>query len=404
MKKMISIFDIGYKELLLAFYPILSLYNYGGVFNTGLLCLTILIFCTLIQQLFTKKLNVLRFKPLLLFAFFYVFHQFIYFFIIPNVHIQYLTSIIGFVIGIVAIYLLAPVLNYNKLKNSLYIVAIISFCGLIYHIKQLLSGQGVSPILLPFLPEPNYDDYRFIDGIRPVSFFIEPQALVSFMLVPFFLSLISQDYFITTIIFVSLMMSTSTTGLLASVLMILFFMLTQRVSVKTKIMFSLLMTILIIFMINSEIFQFGLEKLQNTDSSNIRLSNGPSLVAITPISELILGIPGENILSYYGSGVSAKGVEVEQNGDYYFIYVPAFWNVLITLGICGLFLFLRVFYKISKINHITIPFILTIFITFFGVSTTINPLDITVIFSLLIYLDKKNNIDSNLFKTYLVRI
>ena len=390
--------------MLLSFYPILSLYNYGGFFNTGLLCLTILIFFTIVQQLVIKKLNVLIFQPLLLFTGFYIVHQIIYFFIIPNVSIQYLTSITGFIISILTIYLLAPTLDYCKLKNSLYIVTIISFCGLVYHVMEIASGQGVSPILLPFLPEPNYEDARFLERFRPVSFFMEPQALVSFMLMPLYLSLCERDYLITAIVFITMMMSTSTTGMIVSVLMILFFLFTQKVPFKTKCTFIILMSVIGLSIVNSEIFQFGLEKLQDTDSSNIRLSNGPSLVAITPVTDLIMGIPGENILSYYGSGVSAKGVEVEQNGDYYFIYVPALWNVLLTLGVCGVFVFLRIYYKITKLNKITLPFILTIVITFFGVSTWINPVDLITIFAFLIYLDKKSNIRSNLFKTYRVKI
>lgn len=107
----------------------------------------------------------------------------------PSIPSYFPNSFIADVIYLVSIIIIVPHLDFEKLKNAIYIVSIVCIIGMFYHVILIMSGQSIQPIKLPFMPDMSSQTrlYSFLD--RPTSFFWEPQSYASFMLVPLFFTL-----------------------------------------------------------------------------------------------------------------------------------------------------------------------------------------------------------------------
>lgn len=361
MKKILSYLNlnqIGLLELIFAFYPILSGYAYGAL-RMDLLVLLVMDVIVLLRP--RKKW--LSCSPLLWLMFFILFHEFILFFYLGTDRSYLLNTIIGYFILFISIFIIVPALNYKKLVGSLMWVGILSAGGILYHFYIIQSGGVCYPIKLPFLPDLAKDTRLFEEISRPTSFYWEPAAFVTYMMVPLFISLYQRKFLLTGGIIFVMFLSTSSTGILLSLIMCGIYILTQKVKLRYKFLLLLLAGIMVCFLLRSEIFDIGVTKIQKIELDNTsRLINGPTLILDMPVEHLITGMPEANVMDYGRINPLISNLLLTRSGD---IFVSAFWLVLAKFGIIGLFLYLNLYFRLIKSNLKLLPYGLVLIIAMF---------------------------------------
>lgn len=354
--------NIGAFEFFLTLYPILAGYGWG--FLTGNLLFIILLLIWTIQL--PKKKNI-NFKWLKILIGFVMLHEILLMFIIP-VQSYFINNTLSIILISISVIPISRSVDYQKFVGSLNLVAVISIIGLLYQLAMIMRGLTVHPIKLPFLPEMTSDTRLYEEGVRPTSFFWEPAALVTFLMVPLFISLHEKKYIWSIILILSMFLSTSSTGILMSIVMLVVYVFTQKITFRTRILVVVLGICMVYGLTHSSYFEAGVEKIENTDpEKNKRLINGLFLYDAMSEENLIFGIPAANVVEFF-----------DKNGGMIFrssdgsIFVPAFWLVLGKYGFIGMFLYLMVYISIEKKDPTTIPYIIVLFISmFFQVASNI---------------------------------
>lgn len=350
--------NIGLLELLVALYSILAGYSYGPI-NGKVLFILI----PAIISLFKKK-KTIKTTWLNILIIFILLHETLLMAIISptSYHINNTISILIVCLCIIPI---SRAINYTKLVGSLNWVSIISIGGLVYQAGIIISGGTVSPLKIPFMPYMDLESRLFEVGIRPTSFFWEPAALVTFLMIPLFISLTQKKYLWTGILILAMFLSTSSTGILMSLVMLIAYVLTQKISFRTRLFIVLFGASLTFALLNSSYFETGVNKIENTDpEKNARLMNGIFLYKSLDTSEKTFGIEAANVDDYYA-----------KHGGIYFgtgnVFVPAFWLTLAKYGICGLIIFIGLYINFIVKDKTMLPYIIVLFISMFFQSISI---------------------------------
>lgn len=354
-----DVFNVGLLEMAIALYPIIAGYGYGS-FRLAFGFLLIIDIC-LIGRI--RQSNV-SFRPLYQYLAFVVLHNTVWLFLLQSVPSHFVNSCIADVIYLVSIALIVPHLDFVKLKNSIYIVAAICMAGMIYHVLMIQTGQSVQPIKLPFMPEMETQSrlYAYID--RPTSFFWEPQSYASYMLVPLFFLLREKRMLFAFLVAASILVSTSTTGILMTIFMIGFFLLTQKQKIWYRGLGVVAVIGLVYFLLHSSFTSSGLEKLENTNLEETnRIINGVLIAQDINFFDLVFGVPYANLQDAYEAGYITRNVIVMADG---IVFVSAFWVCLCCQGLIGLFFFLNVYWGIFRTDKSILPYLLCIIISLFS--------------------------------------
>ncbi len=367
---------LGWFEFLFAMYPILAGYQYGSLpFN-------LLILLILDIWAIRKGAEPAKIKLLSIITLFILGHEIIVL-LINDLDGTHINSIISTTVFLLSIFIILPAINYEKLVGALYVVGLISSIGIIYHVMLILSGNTVSPITLPFLPPLPSNSRAFEDALRPRSFFWEPAAYVTFMMVPLFIALIERKMLMVFFFFFTMVLSTSTNGIVLGALMITIAVLIGNYRLKYKFVLAAFLLATSYLFMTSPIFESGLDKIENTDAeTNVRLSSGPNLVFNMPTEHILLGIPVHDVNEYYAAG-NVKNARFGSE-----IFLPTFWNVLVTYGIIGVVLhmslYVFVIYKCRKL----LPYMIVLIVSQFVQSVGFNSIYVyqfLFIFSFIVY-------------------
>lgn len=173
--------------------------------------------------------------------------------------------------------------------------------------------------------------------IRPYSIFSEPAHLAIYLLPIFYYSLINKYYLISIIFALGILCSGSTTGLL---LLVVVCVVSFKLSIKNIIICFVLGVVVVnvIYMISPDILLKNFDKLEGTDSNNIRLLGALSYVGYFSIGNWFLGVgynQVDNFVLYNGIARYTNGVFVTGN------YAPTIIYTFICYGIIGLLVFLN---------------------------------------------------------------
>lgn len=359
IKDYIGISEVGWLELIIALYPILAGYGYGSFkLSFGVLFILDVII------VFSGKIKFLNNTSLVVLFSFIVIHDIAFMAVIPKVTSYYINSMISTIIYVVSVFIIAPQLDFKKLRSSIVIVAIICMGGMIYHVLLLSMGQSVSPIKLPFLPEMAKTSRLFAINERPTSFFWEPQSYASFMLVPLFFMLRENKMLFAFIIAATMFISTSTTGLVLSILMMAFVLFKSRTSWFVRLLCVVGIFLLILFLVNSEYTVGSYEKLMNTnlEESN-RIINGFLIASDLDLFDFLLGIPFANAQDAYDIGYFHVPLIVMADGE---LFISAIWISLIQYGIICTVIFLFSYYKLYKMDKQIFPYLICIVVALFS--------------------------------------
>lgn len=359
IKDYIGIGKLGLLEFIIALYPILAGYGYGSFqLAFGVLLILDIFIWIRVPHI------ILNSKPLKVLFTFIVLHDVVFLAVIPEVTSYYVNSLIATVIYVMSVLIIAPQLHFEKLKSSIYIVGIICMVGMVYHVFLLSLGQSVSPIKLPFLPDMEANSRLFSINERPTSFFWEPQSYASFMLVPLYFALRDKKMLFAFIIALTMFVSTSTTGLLLSIFMIVLSLGGKNSKWYIKVLGVIAICLLAYFLVTSDYTARSLEKLENTniEESN-RIINGYLIATDLSLSDWLTGIPFASYQDAYEANYFHVPLIVFSDGV---LFISAFWIGLINYGILGFILFIIPYFWAYRKSHALLPYVACTFVALFS--------------------------------------
>lgn len=221
--------------------------------------------------------------------------------------------------------------------------------GMLYHVfKLLVLNQNIHPISLI----PGYDIAHDVDGLysRPTSFFSEPAAYVTSMLPLLFLSLKRKIFIWAAISTFLIVVSTSTVGIVLTAVLWLLFIVFEKKSVKTVLLYVTFAIVFVILFLNLPIFSDALGKLEEVSSGEStwgsRIAGPFDMVKAMKWYELPFGTSILDTTKYvYGrinqfDSHSSVFKYVRQGRDVFF---NTFAMLIYRYGIIGLCLFLYTF-------------------------------------------------------------
>lgn len=350
---------IGLFELLIALYPIIAGYTYGMV---NLCDIVLLVLCFMA---YFKTHKIIQFTQFKILAILVAIHEIIVWISLPDMPLYMLNKTLSILIYILSISIIVPAINYKKYIHSIVLVSIICTIGLVYHFILIKSGHSVTPIQLPFLPNPPVTSRLYEIGYRPVSFFWEPAGYANYMLIPMMYFLIKRKYLLVAAIMLALFLSTSSTGVMLSfILLMLYIVLGKNTGIWLRIMLLFLMLIMLYTLLYSDIFVASIDKIENTNTEETsRLFNGPELFRTMPFLYFLIGVPYANITDYFFQYAAKYGSFMMVKEDT--VFVPTFYLMIAKYGIAIFLFYLITFIKpVIKCRELW-PYIGILFIAFF---------------------------------------
>ena len=360
-----SIKRIGLLELLLAFYPILMLYQYG------LLRFDVFVLIVMAIVALRRRKGALKETTFYMLCMFVLIHDFIWLFVADGGPSQ-INNYISVFLTFASIIIIVPAIEIDKLKDSFYLVALVVIGGLAYHLVQLTIGKTISPIRIPFFPNLG-EESRFSEFYhdRPTSFFTEPGGAAAYLLVPLLFALREKRYVWSFVLGLFVLLTGSTNGVVLLVALFLVFFITQNNKLRYKITIVLVGAILGYFFMLNPIFDVGRNKISETTyETSSRLYNGPEIVMHMPFEDLILGMPFHTVDDYYVSGGLHGAVLIEDIRGTYF--VSTIWKIIIRYGFIGLLFFLLFYISVFKKGRQIWPYLATVLIAMISSSSLFN--------------------------------
>lgn len=323
---------------LIPLYPIMFMYMIGPV-QLGLIIYTPLLLVMLAQK---KKLKVdPTYRLLCLALLLDEILQLVLPYTNPTTIFHVMVPQVVFMITIIC------ASNYLKLKDIMtpyMVISVIYIMGLFYQVYQLFVLR--IPITKPILLFPNLIAETNVvseEILRPMSFFVEPQAFATWTVIFLIIMIEKKKYWLSALATISILLSGSTEGLvLTAVIWLLYIMF-----FKSKFWVKLIVIIGIIVMVNQyltmEIFSVGLNKVTETEyEENIRLVQGFRMLGQLDLTGWLFGI-GTAMNHYYANFAGSMA------GDS--VYMTSAAGTFVTNGlIVGIMFWIFLFNKIN-IKH-----------------------------------------------------
>lgn len=370
---------IGVLELLFAFTPMLSGYNLLG------LPLSLFMWIVLVVVAFLRRRgkNYEWFRSVFILFLYIAIHDLVLVVVADKNVFGYLSTLLY----LISILYISPVLNIDKFRGSLNLVSLVALIGLLYQSSLIFMGQEVRPLDIPFL---SMSESR-LEGfsLRPSSFFMEPAAYTAFMFVPMTLSLIYRQYIWFGALVFGVFLTGSTTGLLSSFIMIGVYMFSQRLKKRYILLILLMGGGMVYSLQNFAIFKVGVDKLQEVDiETNMRLAQGPYVVSTMNSNEFILGAYCSDPYDYCLKRASKVTFYTDS------VFMSTFWYLILCYGIVGLFLYLKVYWKLWRQSRLVLPLIVVLLVLLFSSSYSLGVVYAYLTISLLVICYNKNYLEN----------
>ena len=336
---------ISVMEIFIPLFCLINQYEIAG-FHLGLICAI-----AAVTVCFVKYKEFYVYKPLFVLFLFMIVHDSFRMFI-TEFNIGLWVERILYLLILSCIY---KKVDEEKLFKVWKIMGIIVMIGIFFQSIQIyLLKQSVSTInIFPFLKS-NSENYLLVYD-RPHSFFLEPAAYCTWILPLLCMCMKRKKNIWMVFISISILLSTSSTGILMTGIIWLFYAFVSARS-EGKYFNSLMIVGVLIIGIgafsNLSVFSTALSKLTNislTNTSNsVRLVLGFQLFFAAPLVYKVLGVPYMNVEKYMRSGeVVLSDYRLSLNLSY-LGFVNAIGNCMLIYGVCGLLLYLKLFWNIWK--------------------------------------------------------
>lgn len=286
-------------------------------------------------------------------------------------------------------------INEENLYKVWCIWGYVAMAGLIYH-AILVYGLGQNVQMIRILPFTS-DSISFINAYtRPRSIFLEPAAYVTWILPLLYMTLKRYKYILAAVITITILLSTSTTGLVMSIVLWgVYLFKSDNINRKKKIALIILVAIVTVLFIKLPIFQATIFKASNTDfSSNLRITSGFEIYKDADLSVQLFGISQGSTEQYFREDVADLSKYNMSSNAHWLGFVNALARALLTYGILGGILYIYIFYRLFRSGSKEVyPYLLICFLSIFGQSVFFN-LFFVMQFAVLLGINdiKKNDI------------
>lgn len=256
---------------LLPWYPIFQIYGIGG------LPLGFFIYTPMLLVMINDKKHLMKDKSLMVLYATLIGIEIIQMALPYTSATTLRNNIIMHTVYLFSILCFSNYVRYDEFLKPFKLACAVFIAGLFYQVIQLFVFHQMleGPIILfpSLLPEQNI--YMKEGIVRPMSFFQEPQAFCSYIIVFVIFMIEEKQYFGAAIASLAILLSTSTEGLVLIVLVWLLYFLFTKSSLWTKIFVAVGAFFVVKQYLSLEIFSVGLEKATNTDyGDNVRVSQG----------------------------------------------------------------------------------------------------------------------------------
>ena len=180
-------------------------------------------------------------------------------------------------------------------------------------------------------------------GFRLNSFFQEPSYFAIYILPILAVNLEDEKYFLSIIYFISLILSSSSLGIIGSVILVLYYILIRKKSFKFFIIAVISLLIIHLVLYNSLEFYHtsldrSIDKLLSISTSNIRLTGHIGLFGSLPFANQIIGVGINQMQNYFHQGI---GYGIDN-------YSNSFVITLINTGIIGFIAYIIFIFDMFK--------------------------------------------------------
>ena len=311
------------------------------------------------------------YKPIMYFMIYLLFNSLIKVIFMQEIGSEYFHSILEKIASFIVIIIISSEIDEDRLYHSWTIVGIPVLAGMLYqsYIVYILR-KPVTPI--PILPISSEMARIWQNAsFRPSSLFSEPAACVWFMIPLMFLAIRRRKYGFAIIITIGIFLSTSTTGILLSLLLWLAFTTSKAMNTKQKVLAIIVVVVFVLALGSLSVFSFAAEKLITTDiESSFRLGYGFKIMSTMPQNQWLFGVPYSSVASYItnSGNVPTSWYDIRIP---YFAYVNSFCQNFIEYGLIGTLLYLYLFFALYQHGDKRIrPLLLAAFASIWGQSVT----------------------------------
>lgn len=353
---------IGLLEVFIPCFYILNQYQVGSV-SLGLLTMILVIFLQL-----RKKREFILYKPLLFLTLFMIIHDLMKALLLMNGNLGILNTWLERIVYFIFLMQCFNRVDEEWLYKVWKYIGILAMAGIFYQAFLVyVRGQSVQMIrILPLLS----DSISFTKVYpRPRSFFLEPAAYVTWILPLLYMALKRKKYVFSALVTFTILLSTSTTGVLMSIaLWGLMIWNRKSISLKKKIGMIILLIICLPFIFSLPVFQKTVEKISNTDfTSNLRVTAGIQIYKDADLSTKLFGIRYNSTKEYFLNEISDLEKYNMVKEATWLGFVNALAGSLLMYGILGGILYLYLFYRVlrdgvSEIN----PYLIICLISILG--------------------------------------
>lgn len=356
-KKKLDFSGIGFLELFLPIYSVLTYYTLPVVGSVGQVILLIYV---LLFFLIYRNMHYRIPKFLLLFVAFVIPIQLIVFYFVGGLNASRIINILMIVFYLLVLSCFR--INIDGLYKVYKIFALFACIMIIIQFVQIhfLNAVVHQIMLLPIeRPEAWYSE-----GIRPQGIFPEPQVFATFVLPILVLVLCKSEYIWALFFTFSILASTSSLGILCAAGIWMYYVFFSEIRMEKKIIIMILIIIGASSFIQMPLFNYAVEKITSTDfTNNVRLTRGFSIYAKLPILNKLFGIGVNNLAYYQSSG------QIVLN-DYMSLamrnssYITTMSELLINYGLFATVIYLNFLYNLFKNSDCSLLVILLFILSF----------------------------------------
>lgn len=283
--------------------------------------------------------------------------------------------------------------NEDALYKAWKIAGVIYSAGLLYHIVLIyIIGGKAEPISII----PGYSIRDVYAESRPSSFFAEPAAFASALLPLEFMALRRADYkwAIGTTLF--LLLSTSSIGVILSVVLWVATVLFSKIKLAQKALITILGVAFVFAFLNMGVFSASLEKIiavaDGESTVGSRVVSGFELIQTFDFSELIFGTNFRQATSYIAANPEALPRDSHayitiQLGESNFLNTFSYF--IFSYGIIGLLAYIlplvRWFFRKTKSK----TYILMMMVAIFAQGALLNSMFFSTLMILLLFSDSE---------------
>lgn len=288
-------------------------------------------------------------------------------------------------------------------KDALYrcwkVLGLIVCAVVVYQFFQIFFlHQSVLPIrLLPVKSEQlmRLENWTELSQ-RPVAFFTEPAMVVAFLTPVLFFAQQKKEWWVSTIVSVAILLSGSTSGVIALTVMWGVFLFSYKISKTSRVVLILLFVAAVFVFLNSSIFSSSLGKINyelsgESGNMNVRVMRGWWVYAVLDTRFQLFGITDYDLSSF----IYRYAPEFTwQTGYEEHFYLNTVQRILIQTGVVGAVLYIWMLIKLwMSINKLVWPYLSVVIVSMFFASNFfangLFVLQYIVILSYLTKFDKK---------------